>query len=261
MACCVDINKPGAIKVPVIITIWFWIIKVLCTTVGESVADWLNENIGLGLGLTTVVMALLFGVTLIAQFTVSKYVPVLYWLNVMLVSVVGTLVTDLLVDEVGVELWVCVIIFRVLMLATFGIWFYLEKTLCIHSINTMKREKRGSLQACYPLHLRIGHGYGRWNCRGPGFGILASTTCVCWCGCIGAHSIQSALLGRRSGVLACIHPHSAAGRVTRILAFTRYRNWRAWVGPRRDVCYLFGSHRSCCWLPLIFQIGCAFGGR
>jgi uncharacterized membrane-anchored protein len=78
-----------------------------------------------------VVPSLLFGVTLIAQFTVSKYVPVLYWLNVMLVIVVGTLVTDSLVDEVGVELWVSVFIFNVLMLATFSIWFYLEKTLSI----------------------------------------------------------------------------------------------------------------------------------
>ena len=70
--CCFDCDKPGAIKVPIIITIWFWIIKVLCTTVGESAADWLNESIGLGLPLTSLIMAGLLVLTLIAQLTVKS---------------------------------------------------------------------------------------------------------------------------------------------------------------------------------------------
>jgi uncharacterized membrane-anchored protein len=140
MSCNLDLNKPGGIKVPLLITIWFWIIKVLCTTVGESAADWLNQDIGIGLGGTTGIMAAGLVLTLIGQFSVQNYIAWLYWLNVMLVSVVGTLVTDLLVDEVGVKLWVCIIIFSVLMLGTFFAWYKSEKTLSIHSINTTKRE-------------------------------------------------------------------------------------------------------------------------
>jgi len=141
MSCCnLDINKPGAIKVPVVITIWFWIIKVLCTTVGESAADWLNEGIGIGLGGTTGIMAAFLLITLVAQFWVQTYMPWLYWLNVILVSVVGTLVTDLLVDELDVELWVTIIVFAILMGGTFFAWYKSEKTLSIHSINTVKRE-------------------------------------------------------------------------------------------------------------------------
>jgi len=134
------LNQPGHIKVPIVITIWFWIIKVLCTTVGESAADWLNETVGLGLGYTSLIMAAILIVSMAVQIYVEKYIPALYWWCVMLVSVVGTLVTDLLVDEAGVELWVCIVVFAVAMLGTFGIWYYMEKTLSIHSINTIKRE-------------------------------------------------------------------------------------------------------------------------
>jgi uncharacterized membrane-anchored protein len=140
MSCNLDLNKPGAIKVPIFITIWFWIIKVLCTTVGESAADWLNGKIGFGLGGTTGFMAGILLITFLAQLYVQKYLPWLYWLNVMMVSIVGTLVTDLLVDEVGVELWETIIVFFVLMVGTFGLWYQSEKTLSIHSINTLKRE-------------------------------------------------------------------------------------------------------------------------
>jgi uncharacterized membrane-anchored protein len=123
------------------ITIWFWIIKVLlCTTVGESAADWLNTGLGVGLGGTTGIMAAGLMITLSAQFCVKKNMLWLYWLNAFLVSVVGTLLTDLLVDQVGVELWVCIIVFSVLMIGTFAAWYHSEKTLSIHSINAIKQE-------------------------------------------------------------------------------------------------------------------------
>eukprot|EP00953_Heterococcus_sp_UTEX-ZZ885_P035841 18490-Heterococcus_DN1.PRE.1 len=116
--------KSGALenKVPEI-TIYFWIIKVLATTVGESAADFLNENVGLGLGYTTLLMAGVFLLALAAQFAATKYVPFLYWLVVVLISVVGTLITDNLTDNLGVKLLV-----------------RYEKTLSIHSIFTRKRE-------------------------------------------------------------------------------------------------------------------------
>src|ERR1700709_2956190 len=90
-------------KVPEI-TIYFWVIKILCTTVGETAADLLNENLGLGLTNTTYIMAAALIVVLVFQFRAKKYVPGIYWLAVVLISVVGTLFSDNLVDHLGGDL-------------------------------------------------------------------------------------------------------------------------------------------------------------
>ncbi|MCD9022780.1 COG4705 family protein [Cohnella silvisoli] len=126
-------------KVPEV-TIFFWIIKILATTVGETAADFLNTNLNLGLTNTTYVMSGLLIITLFFQFKSMKYVPAVYWLAVVLISVVGTLVTDNLVDNLGVSLETTTIIFTVALLVTFVAWYASQKTLSIHSIYTTKRE-------------------------------------------------------------------------------------------------------------------------
>jgi uncharacterized membrane-anchored protein len=126
-------------KVPEV-TIFFWIIKVLCTTVGETFADFLNFSLGFGLSLTTIIMGIAFFIVLILQFRATKYVPGIYWLTVVLISVFGTLVTDNLTDNVGIPLETSAIVFSVLLGLTFLFWYLSEKTLSIHSIYTRKRE-------------------------------------------------------------------------------------------------------------------------
>ncbi|HEV7589780.1 MAG TPA: hypothetical protein VGO40_16815 [Longimicrobium sp.] len=126
-------------KVPQI-TIYFWIIKVLCTTVGETAADSLNETLKLGLSLTTLAMGALLVVTLAFEFRARRYVPGLYWLAVVLLSVVGTLITDNLTDNLGVPLVATTIVFSAALAATFALWYRSEHTLSIHSIVTTRRE-------------------------------------------------------------------------------------------------------------------------
>jgi uncharacterized membrane-anchored protein len=126
-------------KVPEI-TIYFWVIKILCTTVGETAADLLNENLGLGLTNTTYIMAAALIVVLVFQFRAKKYVPGIYWLAVVLISVVGTLFSDNLVDNLGVELQTTTIAFSVILAAVFGTWYLSERTLSVHTIVTSKRE-------------------------------------------------------------------------------------------------------------------------
>jgi uncharacterized membrane-anchored protein len=125
-------------KVPEI-TIWFWVIKILATTVGETFADFL-AGLGLGLSGTTVVMTLLFLVVLAVQLRADRYVPGIYWLTVVLISVVGTLITDNLTDRLGVSLVVSTVVFAVALGVTFAVWYATEKTLSIHSIVTRRRE-------------------------------------------------------------------------------------------------------------------------
>jgi len=126
-------------KVPEV-TLIFWVIKVLATTVGETAADLLNVDLGLGLTITSVIMAVLLIGALVVQFRLRKYTPAVYWLAVVLISVVGTLITDNLTDNLGVPLWITTIIFAVALAVTFTVWARSEKTLSIHSIFTTRRE-------------------------------------------------------------------------------------------------------------------------
>ncbi len=126
-------------KVPQL-TIYFWVIKILATTVGETAADFLNKNIGLGLSVTSLIMAALLTVVLVFQFRARRYIPGIYWLAVVLISVVGTLISDNLVDNFGVPLYVTTVVFGLALIATFIGWYRAERTLSVHTIVTTRRE-------------------------------------------------------------------------------------------------------------------------
>ena len=126
-------------KVPAI-TAFFWIIKVLSTTVGETFADYLNNTLGFGLGNTASVMSIVLVVILVVQFALKRYVPVVYWLAIVAISTVGTLITDNLHDGLGVENWQSIIIFAIALIATFVIWHRREGSLEMKSITTVARE-------------------------------------------------------------------------------------------------------------------------
>ncbi|MEU5093539.1 hypothetical protein [Streptomyces sp. NPDC020996] len=126
-------------KVPEV-TVYFWIIKVLCTTVGETAADLLNEKAGLGLTGVSVLMSALLAVVLVVQFRTGAYRAGVYWLAVALISVVGTLISDNLTDNMGVPLETSTTVFAVLLAIVFVVWYRRERTLSIHHIDTTSRE-------------------------------------------------------------------------------------------------------------------------
>jgi len=122
------------------VTIAFWVIKILSTTTGETAADFLNTALGVGLTVTSWIMTGLLVIALAVQFATKRYTSGVYWTVVVLISVVGTLLTDTLTDVSGMPLWASSIVFSGLLAATFGIWFYRERTLSIHTIFTRRRE-------------------------------------------------------------------------------------------------------------------------
>lgn len=134
-----NIVKQTLNKVPQI-TLYFWVIKILCTTVGETVADFLNTNLNFGLTGTSIAMSSLLVFILLFQFKSKKYIPGIYWLAVVFISVVGTLITDNLTDNLGVSLDLTTIVFSIALATTFIIWYASEKTLSIHKINSLRRE-------------------------------------------------------------------------------------------------------------------------
>jgi len=126
-------------KVP-LVTLIFWIIKIMATTVGETGADFLNETMGLGLVNTSYVVGGLCLIVLIFQLRSNRYIPGIYWLVVVLISVVGTLISDNLVDNLGVSLETTSLIFGIALIVVFVLWYVSEKTLDVNTILTTKRE-------------------------------------------------------------------------------------------------------------------------
>jgi len=126
-------------KVPEV-TLFFWIIKIMCTTVGETAADYLNDNLGFGLTKTTYVSGALLAVLLLAQFRLRRYVPGVYWAAVVVISVFGTLITDNMTDAHNVPLTTTTPIFAAILAVVFAVWYAVERTLSIHSIVTTRRE-------------------------------------------------------------------------------------------------------------------------
>ncbi len=122
------------------VDVYFWLIKLMAVTVGETAADFLAVNLGLGLTTTSIIMTGVLAVALILQFAQKRYVPWTYWLAVVLISVVGTLITDNLTDNLGISLVTSTIGFSIALAVTFAVWYAIEKTLSIHTIYTTRRE-------------------------------------------------------------------------------------------------------------------------
>jgi len=126
-------------KVPEV-TAAFWVIKIMATTVGETGADYLAVHVGLGTAVTGGIMAALLLSVLVVQLRSDRYVPWTYWLTVVLVSVVGTQITDALTDRLDVSLYTSTAVFALALAATFAAWYASERTLSIHTITTRRRE-------------------------------------------------------------------------------------------------------------------------
>jgi uncharacterized membrane-anchored protein len=124
-------------KVPEV-TVYFWIIKVLTTGMGEAASDFLSHRLDpkIAVGLGAVGLA----ASLAAQFSVRKYVAWVYWTAVVMVSVFGTMAADVLHVGLGIPYLVSTAVFLVALAVIFATWYTTERTLSIHSIHTRRRE-------------------------------------------------------------------------------------------------------------------------
>ncbi len=133
----VQLAKQAMRKVPEV-TIYFWIIKLLSTAMGESTSDYLvyhiNPYIAVVLGSVGLIASL------ILQLLVRRYVPWIYWLAVVMVAIFGTMAADVLHVVLGIPYLVSTVFFTLVLATIFVVWYASEKTLSIHSINTPRRE-------------------------------------------------------------------------------------------------------------------------
>lgn len=184
------------VKVPQI-TIFFWIIKVLATTVGETFADFLNVQLGLGLNGTSVATFIGLAAVLFIQFSVKGYNPPVYWLAIVLISIAGTLVTDNLTDNMGVSLITSSIIFSICLAAVFTIWYLKEKTLAIHTIYTPTREAFYWLTILFTFALGTATGdlFAERLALGYGLSLLIFAVLIAVVSILGQRKIINAVFG------------------------------------------------------------------
>jgi uncharacterized membrane-anchored protein len=127
----------GALRVPEI-TAYFWIIKALSTAMGESTSDYLvhtiDPYIAVGIGFAGFVAALAL------QLSVRRYIAWTYWLGVVGVGVFGTMAADVLHVALHVPYIASATLYAVILAAVFITWYLTERTLSIHTIDTLRRE-------------------------------------------------------------------------------------------------------------------------
>ena len=127
----------GAVKVPEV-TLYFWIVKLLTTAMGEAISDYLvidwNKYLGVLLGFVVFAVAMFF------QFRDPAYSTWRYWTAVSMVAVFGTMCADVLHVVIGLPYAFSFVLYAVLLALTFTAWHRSEGTLDIHSVNTRRRE-------------------------------------------------------------------------------------------------------------------------
>ncbi len=122
------------------LTLFFWIVKILSTTVGETAADFVVVDMNMGLMGTTILMGIVTIAAILWNFKLKKYFAPAYWFLIVMMSIEGTLITDILVDDFSVSLITLDIVFTIMMAAGFYLWYKSERTLSIHKITNDKRE-------------------------------------------------------------------------------------------------------------------------
>jgi uncharacterized membrane-anchored protein len=203
-------------KVPEV-TIYFWIIKILCTTVGETAADYLNTAFNFGLTGTSLVMGLLLIIVLFFQFKANNYKPSIYWLAVVLLSIVCTLITDNLTDKLGISLQTTTYVFSIALAITFAVWYAVERSLSIHSIVTTRREAFYWLAILFTFSLGTAAG----DLTAEQFKLGYLTSIYIFAGLIAIITILHLVI---KGALAVEHKHQSTNAV---LAF-----WLAYILTR-----------------------------
>jgi len=120
------------------VTIFFWIIKLLTTGMGETTSDYLvnqmNPIFAVVLGGSGLAIALLI------QFSVRKYIPWVYWLAIIMVAIFGTMAADAIHVVLGISYLLSTVGFSVVLSIIFAVWYMSEKTLSIDHIYTFRRE-------------------------------------------------------------------------------------------------------------------------
>ncbi len=256
------LERRTAMKVPEL-TVYFWIIKVLTTGMGETTSDFFIHRVGVnntvalaGIGVAT---GLVLAISLAVQLVERRYVPGIYWFAVVMVSVFGTMAADAVHIVVGVPYIVSSVFFAVVLAALFVAWNASEKTLSIHSICTRKREAFYWLVVLTTFAL--GTATGDMTAISLHLGYLSSGVLFA----VFDRRPRSGLLAVRAErcvrVLVRLHPDAAARRVVRRLAGRIAGQRRSRAGVRTGQLGVGDRDRRLRCVPLGHRTGCSGQNR
>ena len=126
-------------KVPAV-TLSFWIIKILATTLGETGGDALSMSMNLGYLISTGIFAGIFLIAVLAQIAAKKFHPFLYWTTIIATTTVGTTSADFVDRSLGIGYAGGTAILIVLLLASLFIWYRTLGSIAVHTVKSPKAE-------------------------------------------------------------------------------------------------------------------------
>lgn len=126
-------------KVPAL-TLIFWVIKVLATTLGETAGDAMSMSLNLGYLLSTFIFAAIFLIAVIAQIKAKKFHPYLYWATIIATTTVGTTLADFATRSLGIGYTGGSALLFTLLLTSLIVWYKTLGSISANSVNSPKTE-------------------------------------------------------------------------------------------------------------------------
>jgi uncharacterized membrane-anchored protein len=162
-------GEKGLSKVAAV-TLSFWIIKILCTTLGETGGDAVTMSMNLGYAVGTSIFAAIFIVAVVAQVFAKRFHPFLYWFTIIATTTVGTTMADLADRSLGLGYAGGSTVLLVLLLASLGVWYWSMGTVAVSTVNSPKTEVFYWVTIMFSQTL--GTALGDWTADDAGLGYL-----------------------------------------------------------------------------------------
>jgi uncharacterized membrane-anchored protein len=159
----------AASKVPAV-TLGFWVIKILATTLGETGGDTVSMTMNLGYLSSTFIFLAILVVLVIAQIMAKAFQPLLYWATIIASTTAGTTMADFADRSLGVGYAGGSATLLVLVLASLAIWYAAERSISVDTVNSPRVE--AFYWITITLSQTLGTALGDWTADDAGFGFL-----------------------------------------------------------------------------------------
>jgi uncharacterized membrane-anchored protein len=164
-----EVSERQLSKVPQV-TLIFWVIKILCTTLGETGGDAVTMSMNLGYLVGTAIFAAVFIVFVVAQVYGKRFHPLLYWATIIATTTVGTTMADYADRSLGIGYAGGSLILLGLLLASLGAWYWTMGSVSVHSVSSHKTEIFYWVTIMFSQTL--GTALGDWTADSEGLGYL-----------------------------------------------------------------------------------------
>ena len=164
-------SKYALSKVPEL-TLIFWVIKILATTLGETAGDALSMSMDLGYLVSTAIFGALFLVAVSAQIKAKQFHPFLYWATIIATTTVGTTLADYATRSLGIGYTGGSALLFALLLGSLAVWYKTLGSVSVTSLNTPKAEMFYWVTIMFSQTL--GTALGDWTADTAGHGYLGA---------------------------------------------------------------------------------------